>query len=54
MPGNFLFQLHVPENSEKKIQSSDFSASTELERKLVGISDEGSERVKTFEDGKQK
>lgn len=28
-------------------------ASNELERNLIGISDEESERVKTFEDGKQ-
>lgn len=35
-------------------QSMDFlKASNELERNLIGISDEESERVKTFEDGKQ-
>lgn len=42
------------ENSDFFFQSMDFlQASNELERNLIVISDEESERVKTFEDGKQ-
>lgn len=45
--------LNVSETSHF-LKSTDFlQASNELERKLIGISDEDSERVKTFEDGKQ-